>query len=126
MLGRQTHRVLDLAAREAVAVAQQRPELADEGLDAVDAIAGALDDEFVPAGADAHAEEIFEQAQVVVVGAEQDVDALVRDRNGPRGRDGDTGSLLKRNGSGSRPCHYVRVDASMAPAVRQAASSAIP
>jgi hypothetical protein len=48
----------------------------------------------VPAGADTDAEQIFEQAQVVVVGAEQDVDALIRNGNGTRGRSSDTGGLL--------------------------------
>jgi hypothetical protein len=49
----------------------------------------------VPAGADTHAEQLLEQAQVVVVGAEQDVDALVGDRNGTWDRGYDTGYLLE-------------------------------
>ena len=94
MFCRQTHRVLHFAAGEAVAIAQERAELADERLDAVEPIAGSVDDEFVAAGADRDAEQIFEQAQVVVVRAEQDVDALVRYGNGTRGRGSDTGDLL--------------------------------
>ena len=96
MLGHQLHGVLHLAAGEAVAVAQKRAELADERLHAIEAFAGPVHDELVPAGADTDAEQIFEQAQVVVVGAEQDVDALIRNGNGTRGRGSDTGDLLCR------------------------------
>jgi len=94
MLGHQLHGVLHFATGEAVAVAKKRAELADERLHAIKALAGSVHDELVPAGADTDAEEIFEQAQVVVVGAEQDVDALIRNGYGTRGRGSDTGGLL--------------------------------
>jgi len=94
VLGRETHGVLHLAAGKAITVAQERAELTDERLDAIETIGGTVDDEFVPAGADTDAEQIFEQAQVIVVGAEQDVDALIRNGYGTRGRGSDTGDLL--------------------------------
>jgi len=94
MLRRQAHRILHFATGEAVPIAQEGAELADERFDPVEALPRPLHDEFVPAGADAHAEEVLEQAQVVVVGAEQDLDALFWDRDGTRGRDSDTDDLL--------------------------------
>ena len=90
MLGSQPHRVLHLALREAVAVAQQRAELSDEGLNPIGAIVGPFDHEFMAARANGHAEEVFEPAEVVVVGAEEDVDALVGNRDGTGGRGSDS------------------------------------
>jgi len=57
----------------------------------------------VAAGTDTHAEQVFEQAQVVVVGAEQDIDALVRDRDGTWGRGCDTETLLEEQTRDARP-----------------------
>ena len=91
----QRHPVVRLGQRPLhPAVLVELRELRDERLDAIEAIGGPVDDELVPAGADTDAKQIFEQAQVVVVGAEQDVDALIRNGNGTRGRGSDTGDLL--------------------------------
>ena len=54
----------------------------------------ALDHQLVPAGADLDVEEVFEDPQVLVVGAEKDVNALVGHRYRAKHGGGDTRCLL--------------------------------
>src|SRR5690606_23746799 len=73
---------------------EETGKLGDERFDAVDLLGVALDDQLVAARADLDAEQVLEDAEVLVVGAEEDVDALVRHRNRPKCSSGDTRKLL--------------------------------